>query len=325
MKKHLLIGLAIVIGIAVFAISLQTKQDTTTTVPTEPGIQVSATIPPIGMIAEAIIGEAGTVHTVLAAGMSPHTFEPTPQDIRNVGDSTVIFSVGHELDSWITNITSATNNSEPVVVDANIALRMYEGHDHHEDEHHEEEGDHHDEDGHEGEEHEEEKVVDPHYWLSPTNAKSIAMTIRDTMQAVDPEQSSTYESNYTAFITALEEAEVTWNEQLERVAGKSIITFHDAWGYFAAYTGISVAATIEPFPGQQPTPQYLAELQDTIQDTDVTAVFTEPQLASDTISAFISDTGATYGIFDPLGGQEETNTYIALMNYNVATLVAQLQ
>lgn len=352
MNKGLLIGGIIILLGAIGAFAMRADS------PQTPDMQISATIAPIAMIAEEIVGNTGSVHTILAPGASPHTFEPTPQDIRNVSDSSLIFAVGHEVDTWVTDIAAAANNVPVETVDTGIALLTYDDHDHahdaegedhhedeheaahhddemhddHADEHHDEEGEDHHEDEHEDEHHEEGDVhdhehgeYDPHYWLSPDNARIIAATVRDILSSEYPANEAAYEANYMAFIQALDAAEAEWSKELARVADSRIVTFHDAWAYFAAYADIAIVATVEPFPGQQPTPQYLAELEDTVRDANVAAVFTEPQLASDAIESFIADTGAVYGILDPIGGVAGRDTYIDLMTYNIKTLANTLR
>lgn len=308
------------------------------------GLQVSASIPPIGMIAEEIVGELGQVHIVLPPGISPHIYEPTPKDIRTLSESSVFFAVGQELDTWVADMSETAGNVSVVTVDADIDLLAYaeahhDEHGHDEDEHHEDEhrheGDDHDdvhEDEEHGDDHDEEKhddhahgEFDPHYWLSPDNARIIAATVRDTLSTEDAENADMYSANYDAFVTALDAAEAEWQTSIDAIADSRIVTFHDAWAYFAAYTDIEIAATVEPFPGQQPTPQYLANLEDTVADTGVEAIFTEPQLASDAIEAFITDTGVAYAILDPLGGVDGRSMYIDLISYNINTLVDTLQ
>lgn len=326
MKQGYIIAGILSLLIIVFALAMQTNTPESTD---GKAIQITATIPPIAMIAEAIVGENGSVHTILAPGASPHTFEPTPQDIRRTGESSLIFAVGHELDTWVTDISSATGDVSVVTVDYGIELISYDDHAHDDVHLHGEHEDDHDEhaDTLESDAHGDEHLhgaYDPHYWLSPDNAKRIANTMRDALVAIDQSNEASYTANYESFIDELVAAEEVWQGTLAAITDSRIVTFHDAWEYFARYADVTVAATVEPFAGQQPTPQYLAQLQDTIQDTGVSALFTEPQLASDAVAAFISDTGVNYAILDPLGGVEGRQTYIDLMTYNIDTLVSTL-
>ena len=109
-------------------------------------------------------------------------------------------------------------------------------------------------------------------------------------------------------------------QSLDEVKKQPIITFHDAFGYFSDHFGITVVATVEPFAGKEPTPQYLVELGNIIKELNVRYLFTEPQLSSRNIQAFASDNNLVVGVLDPIGGLQTRETYIELISFNVNAL-----
>jgi len=102
-----------------------------------------------------------------------------------------------------------------------------------------------------------------------------------------------------------------------RFKTKNIVVFHDAWGYFADHFGLTVVGTFEPFPGQEPTPQYLKELQVAVKDYNIKALFAEPQLSQDSIKTLAKDLGVDIKVLDPTGGVEGRMSYIEMMDFNV--------
>jgi len=126
-------------------------------------IEVSATIFPIYDIARQIAGDQIEVHLLVAPGESPHTFNPTPSTKEEIEHSELIFAIGNELDTFVTDISS--NQEKIIIVDKNLTLIKYEDdHDDHDDDKHgdEKHDDHkdHDHDKHDDDKHGDEKHDD---------------------------------------------------------------------------------------------------------------------------------------------------------------------
>jgi zinc transport system substrate-binding protein len=296
-------------------------------------LKVAATIFPIADIASSIGGDKVQVEAILPAGSSPHTFNASPSDIRKISGSDVVFSVGHDLDGWITEmIENSDAEVEVKTVDAGIELMEFEGHHDHDDHEHEEE--HHDDDhehdeeheGHEEDDHDEHEGhdhegVDPHYWLSASNGSVIAENIANVFIELDPSNEGYYMSNLEAFQNEM----VTLNTQIKETIASGVekpemIVFHDSWAYFASAYGLEVIATFEPSPGKEPTPKYLEELYESAEAHGLSAVFSEPQLSSDALDPFVEDLGLSIYVLDPLGGLDETGSYMELLLSNAQTI-----
>ena len=285
----------------------------------EPGdLQVSATIFPIYDIAKQVGRDLVRVDLILPAGASPHTFDPSPRTVQALSGSEVVLAIGHDIDSWASDLAKGAGDIPVRTVDTNIELREFgeNAHSHEEDEHHDDED--HEEDTH-GHDHE---GVDPHYWLSPVRAMQIANNMVEIFAALDPANTRTYQANAREFRQEIEASLRSWRREIAMIEDPEIITFHDAFGYFAEDMGVEVVATVEPFAGQEATAQYLRELTEVVQDTGVTALFLEPQLSSRNIDAFARDNGLTLGTLDPIGGVRGRESYKELMAYNVNQIIA---
>jgi zinc transport system substrate-binding protein len=267
--------------------------------------QVAATIFPLYDISRNITGDKMDVELILPPGASPHTFEITPQRVRNLQGTKIIFKIGYGLDDWTDRLSAFLSGVQMVTVDKGIEF-IYEDEGSQDADHH----------GHGG--------VNPHYWLSVKDAEIIANNIADNLIAIDSGNANAYQQNLKAYVAKLQELESQIAQRLQPYKGAKIVTFHDSWAYYAREFDLQIAATIEPFPGRQPTPRYLADLQNVVTSYNIHALFIEPQLSSESVESFVHDLGVRLYVLDPLGGVQGRDSYIQLMRYNTDTIVKAL-
>ena len=268
--------------------------------------QVAATIFPLSDITQNIAGNKMEVINLLPSGASPHAFELTPSDIKDLQNTKVVFAIGQGLDSWTENITDSINNVEIYSVEKGITLKSFESnHDHEHEEEHHEHGDH-----------------DPHYWLACANAKVIAQNITDKLVKIDPDNASYYRQNLVDYQKELDQTKQGIDQIFEDLKSRELIVFHQSWGYFAEEFDLEIIGAFTPTPGQEPTAQYLKELQDTAQEHNAKAVFSEPQLSTESIEPFVMDLDLKLYELDPLGGTGARDSYINTLLYN-AQIIGQ--
>lgn len=313
MNKNILYSIGIIAGVTLFGIFLlQSNKETPLTQIERP--TVAATIFPIYDITRNVAGETINVTLMLPAGTSPHTFDPTPKQLKELKDVDIVFTIGHGIDTWIEDIVP--EQARIVQLDRNISLQEFPTNDEHHEDTHEENQDE-DEHDHAG--------VDPHYWLDPRNAPIIAETIATELGTEYTEKQATFQENATQFTTEIHTAIAQWEESLSPIKGTSFATLHGAFFYLARFADVNLAATFEPAPGKEPTPKYLAELTKEINTHNITALFNEPQLSFSGIHAFASDMGISLGTLDPIGGTDDRLSYIDLIEYNIRTLITALE
>ena len=109
--------------------------------------------------------------------------------------------------------------------------------------------------------------------------------------------------------------------KLANLPNKTFVTFHEAWFYFAQSYGLTVAEAFEPFPGKEPTPEFLAHFIDTIKKNKTTVVFAEPQFSPESIRQVADDLRLKVRTIDPEGGgTPQTSSYIDMMRFNTETI-----
>jgi ABC-type Zn uptake system ZnuABC Zn-binding protein ZnuA len=252
--------------------------------------KVAATIFPLYDIARSVAGPTAEVVLVLPPGASPHTFEPTPASVRALSGAEALFAIGHGLDDWAARLARGAGVPQVVPVDTGITLRRTN-------------------DAARGR-------VDPHYWLSAPNAKAIARTVAVELTRRAPGRRAEVERSLGAYLTRLDAADAEIRRLLADLPTRKIATFHDGFGYFAEAYGLKVAAVFEPYPGLEPSPQFVVEFQRKIRASGVRVVFTEPQLSVDALRPIARDLGVTLAILDPLGGLPGREEYIDLLLFN---------
>ncbi len=286
----------------------------------DPEITVAATIFPIYDMVRTIGGETVGVELILDPGASPHTFEPTPQQIARLRGSEAIFTIDYGIDSWSSDIAKAAGISEIIVLDENVEL-MHSDDDHNHDHDHDHDTDH-DED-------EQFSGIDPHYWLSVPNAKGMSDQITAELSRLYPEQAETFAANNTAYQAELDVLATEMQQQLSTLnsdgSAPRIAVFHNAWSYFERDHTVNIVASFEPFPGESPSAQYLQQFQETVQRENVSAVFGEPQFSTQELEPVAADLGLSIGTIDPVGGVEGRDSYLEMMRYNTEQIVSTLQ
>ncbi|USN53350.1 MAG: zinc ABC transporter substrate-binding protein [Candidatus Nomurabacteria bacterium] len=307
-----------IVSVAILGIGAAAWYTNTNSDSEETGLQVGATIYPLYDIVQSVAGDDIVVFSIVSPGASVHTYEPSPSVMERLAKTEIVFAIGAGLDEWVEDIADAAGQAAVVEVTESITLQETEEHEH-EDEAHEEHE--HEEEGHDHD----HGAFDPHYWLDPNNAAQIAQTVAMHLSEIDPEHSEDYQARAALFQSSLVSQDVLWQEQLAVVRDIPFITLHDAFGYFADHFGLQVAGSIEPFPGQEPTPQYLADLQSEIEEEGVGAVFLEPQLNTEGIRSFADDTGIHVGVLDPLGGVAGRQSYSDLITFNIQSILETLQ
>ena len=169
----------------------------------------------------------------------------------------------------------------------------------------------------------------PHVWLSVTDAILQVKNIAEQIKAADPKHADAYEKNAAAYIKKLEALKAEMHAELDTVPNKDIVTFHEAFPYFAKEFGLNIISVVEREPGTEPTP---AELQATIEQVKklpVKVLFTEPQYSPSAAETIARETGAKIYTLDPVvtgeANDQAINAYIDTMKKNMETLKTALQ
>jgi zinc transport system substrate-binding protein len=249
-------------------------------------LPVTVSIEPHAWLVERIGGDRVSVAVLVGPGESPHSYQPSDLQVTNVVRSVLYFRTGvpFERGKWLSAIRSA-KDLRVVDLREGVTLRTMEsGH------HGEEDRDHGEDAGAE--------ALDPHIWLSPTAHIVQAEAVKDALVAADPEGRSDFESRFRELVADLVSARQQVREILAPIAGKRILVFHPAYGYFCDEFGLQQVA-IEA-EGKEPSDQELTALLAQARADGTRAIFVQEQISGRSAQAIAGTLGIALVRLDPL-------------------------
>lgn len=309
---------------------------------------VIASIAPVGYLVKAIGGDKIEVQS-LAKG-DVHSYEPKPNDMKTIAKASLFIAAGLEFEeAWIPRFKASAKNLVVVQSDAKIAKLKEEhaGHAEHDEEHsghddhkakddkhsghaakdkhaehtgHKAKEEHADHDEKHGEheakeehaEHDEEHEAhaDPHVWLNPMLAITMARNISDALIAMDKANKDFYLKNFQKLTNDLQAFDKSAKESLAGLKNRKFVVYHPAWGYFAAHYDLE-QISIER-NGKEPKIDEMASTIKMIKDENIKVIFADPNRSQKSAQVLASQTGAKVELLDPLGYNLLENLKIAV-------------
>ncbi len=277
-------------------------------------VNVVATTTDLAALVAVVGGNLVTVESIVPAGVDPEAFEPRPGDLAKLRRADLLVRVGLGYDYWLDALVRQTGDKRlmrggDANLDASAGIPLLEirgqsvvnegGHAH--------------------------GVANPHYWLDPDNAITITAGIAEALVRIAPAQREQILANRAGFLSQLETARARWSQTLAPFAGTKLIAYHNSWPYFARRFRLDVIAFIEPKAGVAPSPAHLAQVIAAGRKANVRAIVHEPYEPDDA-SRFVARKLSVpmVRLAISVGSIEGTNDYLALFDYNVATLAKAL-
>jgi len=267
-------------------------------------LAVVATTPQVADFVREIGGGDVTVTQIIKPGVDPHDYEPTPADIRAIGQAKLVVKNGVNLERWLgRTIRSAGFTGTVVDSSRGVPLRA------------------------DGE--------DPHIWHNPLNAKIMVTDIEKGLAAADPAHSRAYAGNLAAYAAELDRLDAgNVAAFAELPAGdRKLVTNHDAFGYYVDRYHLQFVGSVIPSmdTSAELSAKQLDDLVAKIKATGTKAIFTESSLPPKTADAIARQAGvkviggedALYG--DSLGPPGSPGaTYLGAEEHNTRVIVSAL-
>jgi ABC-type Zn uptake system ZnuABC Zn-binding protein ZnuA len=278
--------------------------------PSGPAVRAAATYSVIADLARQVAGDRAQVTSLVPEGTDPHTYEPTPDDLRRVAQAQLVFFNGFNLELWFDKLIKGSGTKARTVVASQgitpIVIRdplsRYQG------------------------------APDPHAWMDVRNViESYVPTIRDAFIAADPPGAEIYRRHADLYIAELEALDLLIREKAGTVplSRRKLVTTENALHYFAARYGFTVVGWIYTMaPESEPPARRIAELVTKIREENVPALFVDLTLNPKLMERLSQETkvpirGALY--IDSLGAPGSgADSYVGMMRANVDILVKGL-
>lgn len=279
-------------------------------------IKVVASFSILGDIVHQIGGDHIALTTLVGPDGDAHVYEPTPADARAVGEADLLVVNGLGFESWLPRLLDASDfHGTTTTASQGITPRAFAG-----------EGDEHEANGQDH-----PHVDDPHAWQDLSNGILYVKTITAALAAADPANAADYQKNGDAYAAELEALNATVKADLAALPEdrRSVVTSHDAFGYFGAAYGIDFIAPEGVSTEAEASAADVAAIIDQIKAEDITAVFVENITNPRLIEQISSETGVKVGgelfsdALSPADGPAPT--YVRMFRNNVAQLVANLK
>jgi len=274
---------------------------------------IATTVSPITSIAASIAGDRARVEGIVPEGTNSHTFEPSPQIAKLLSNADLILVNGLKLED--PTIELAQNNKKNGTQIVEIGTLVLPESDY----------------IYDFSFPKEEGKPNPHLWTDPNYAIKYAEVIQDELSKLDPENADYYAANFAIFEQqASELGDAVAADQKSVPAGNlKLLTYHDAYAYFAKNYGWTVIGAIQPDSFDDPAPSEVARLIDQVKAENVTTIFGSEVFPSAVLEEVGRATGARYEDSlrdDDLPGApgDAEHSWLGLMRYNFRTMISGL-
>jgi len=280
-------------------------------------LQIMTSIFPIYDFTKNIAGEFADVILLLPPGAESHTYEPAPQDLIRIQNSSLFIYIGGESDSWVERLKSSLAPLElkslKLIESVSAVFEEYI-------------------EGMEFEALEHDFEYDEHIWTSPKNSMLMVKAIRDALIDLDSTHEAAYRENANNYIAELEKLDKAFLEASAHAKNRTLVFgsrfpfryFVDEYGllYYAAFPGCA--------SNTEPSAATVAFLTDKVREENIPVVF-HTEFANEQIADIICEaTGAKKLLLHSCHNVSQLEfesgaSYLSLMYNNLQALKEALE
>jgi ABC-type Zn uptake system ZnuABC Zn-binding protein ZnuA len=274
-------------------------------------IVIATTVAPITSIVSSIVGDRADVRGIVPEGTNSHTFEPRPSVAELLEQADVVYLNGLGLEEPTKRLAEANVADDTEIVELG-QLTIDES----------------------------EYIYDfsfpesggkpnPHLWTDPTLARRYAEIVKDDMSRRDPDNAEYYAANYATFSATIDDFDAAMRTAFATVAKRELLTYHDAYAYFAETYDWTVIGAIQVSDFEEPTPREVTSLIEQVRERDVPAIFGSEVFPSPVLEQIGEAAGAEYVDVlrdDDLPGEpgDAEHSWLGLMRFDFVTITEAL-
>lgn len=279
-------------------------------------LNVVATLPDYGAIAEEIGGDKVKVTSLAKGTEDPHFIDARPSFLRILNQADVLLEGGAEMEiGWLPALVNNARNPK-ILGDAPGRVLMAQGisllnvpsapvdrsmGDVH-------------------------PAGNPHFAHDPVNGRIMAAHLVEVFSKLDAANAPFYQANLKKFNGRLDQKLIEWTKLMEPFRGTKVVTYHKSYEYLAARFGLEIVGQIEPKPGIEPSPTHINALIPRMKESGAKLVMIEPNRPRKTPQYVADAIGAKLVIVPGMvGGHEKIKDCFSLFDYDVAQIVAALK
>jgi ABC-type Zn uptake system ZnuABC Zn-binding protein ZnuA len=274
-------------------------------------LKVATTVAPITSIVANIVGDRADVEGIVPEGTNSHTFEPKPSVAELLSEADVVYINGLVLEEPTKELADENLKDGAEVVELGTKT-IPESEYIYDFSFPEEEG-----------------KPNPHLWTDPTLAREYAEIVKDDMSERDPDNADYYAANYEEFSELIDELDAAMRESFATIPERKLLTYHDAYAYFAKTYDWEVIGAIQVSDFEDPTPREVADLVDQVEEEGVPAIFGSEVFPSPVLEQIGKEAGVEYvdelrddDLPDEPGSPQ--HSWLGLMRFDYITMTEAL-
>ena len=274
-------------------------------------LNVVTTVSPLTSIVSSVAGDLAEVRGLVPEGVNSHTFEPPPSAAKTLAQADVVFVNGLKLEDQTRELAAGNLKAGAEVIELGertIRPEQYL---------------------YDFSFPKEEGKPNPHLWTNPPFAKAYARVARDALAARDPANAAAFGANYERFAAKVDQLDAALRAASATVARRELLTYHDAYAYFAQEYGWKVIGAVQVSSFEEPTPREVAGLIQQVRQVGVPAIFGSEVFPSKVLAQIGTEAGVRYVDTlrdDDLPGKpgEPDHSWLGLMKFDFVTMVESL-
>ncbi|WP_170295461.1 metal ABC transporter solute-binding protein, Zn/Mn family [Chengkuizengella sediminis] len=269
----------------------------------EDKINIVTTFYPLYDFAEKIGGEYVNVQNLVPTGVEPHDWTPKTRDMIKITEADMFIYNGLGFESWIESFFSSfETDSSTEFVEASLGAHIIES----------------------------EDTNDPHIWLSPVQAKTLAENIKQGLIKIDPDHKDEYEERFIELSTQLDDLHMKYQDVLGNVSRNEFVVSHQAFGYLANEYELTQKSIMGLSTDAEPTIQDYKNISVYIRENDIQYILFEELVSPKLAETLAKDLNIETLVLNPLEGLTEeqaknSDDYFTIMESNLTSLEKALQ
>ena len=232
-------------------------------------ITIAVTIPPLRQFVEAVGGERVSVMVMIPPGASPHTYEPTPAQLRALSETDVYVMVGSGIEFetiWMDRVMAI--NPTMALIDTSEGIALIST----------------------GDDEGTIPGTDPHIWTSPVNAARMVTTIEEELSRLYPAFSDDFSQGAESYIAHLDARDTELRTATTGRDVRPVMVYHPAWTYVTREYSIPLIVIEED--GKEPSPAHIKEMIDTAKKEGITTIIVSPEHSTRSAEVIARETGS---------------------------------
>lgn len=241
----------------------------------KPAVTVTVTISPYKYFVDQIAKGKVDVNVMVSNGNNPETYEPYAQQMMELSKSALylkVGSIGFEQ-TWMKKLQD--NAPDMKVIDTSVGIKPAKtpgGN------------------------------IDPHVWMSCSNARIIASNILKALCQLEPKNKAFFEKNYLSLLSIIDKRDSTIRESFKKDPNlvRKFVIYHPILTYFARDYQLEQLAIEEE--GREPSASQLKSLIERARKEKIKFCLIQAEFANRNTTTFINESHTKPMDINPLQG-----------------------